>query len=509
MKIRGREFNFGRCIKISFSKYTSKNVFFYKIEHAPELDRNLNIAIDVTVNDKPSATSKDMPGFSGMVTIYNPSSELLDVIAGGATWFSTYAEEAEKITNEEKEYNATAAFYDSRLTVTIEAGYVKEQDGKKIADYHQILKGFLNGSSLSHKGTDDVLTFGVFDIDVMKESIDIEKDYKEKYVEDYISDSYLKMFSDTWTDTLKKYIKNFEEKRLPDRNDPRNTTRKVIYDLSSDGKQSNFPYATDTSRISYSELPLIDVSEKDRDREDWFDIKFVTSLDAYFDTLSKQGSDNTEIRLVQDTNLKDELELTRMPAGSVNGINLAQMLDGLCATTGGKVGWYKTLDKVTRNTYIIYRMGNKASFVKGDNANIKIWNYQNLLESPSISGSGIMTIKMIFNPECVCLKTIALMLNKDLKSDATRDISNLETKLLGSMGAQSSSLWSYGNVQLNGSSAVAALNKTVNDASKKGYLFNLGFPIISVEHKLSSYGKDWTTTVKTTPVVGGFNYGSK
>ena len=507
MNIRGREFNFGRCIKVSFSRYTSQSVILYKIEHAPELDRDLNVAIDVTVTDKPSATSKDMPGFSGMVTIYNPSSELLDVIIGGATWMDTYVERKEK--SEDNDYNATAEFYKSRLTVTVEAGYVKEKDGKKIVDYHTILKGFLNGSSFSHKGTDDVLTFGVFDIDIMRESLDLEKDYKDKSIADYVGDSYLKMFADTWTNTLKKYIKNFEEKRLPDRNDPRNTTRKVIYDLSQEETKSNFPYATDASRISYSEVPFIEVSDKDRVREDWFDIKFVESLDVYFDALTKLGADNTEIRLVEDINLKAELELTEMPDGSVNGINLAQMLDGLCATTGGKVGWYKTLSNVTRNTYIIYRRGTKASFVKGDNANIKIWNYQNLLESPSISGSGIMTIKMVFNPECACLKTIALMLNKDLKSDVTRDISNLETKLLGSMGAQSSSLWSYGNVQVNGSNAVAALNKTVNDASKKGYLFNLGFPIISVEHKLSSYGKDWTTTVKTTPVVGGFNYGSK
>lgn len=507
MNIRGREFNFGRCIKISFSRYTSNSVVFYKIEHAPELDRDLNVAIDVTVTDRPSATSKDMPGFSGVVTIHNPSSELLDVIVGGATWMDTYIERKEK--SGDKDYNATAEFYKSRLTVTVEAGYVKEKDGKKIADYHQILKGFLNGSSFSHKGTDDVLTFGVFDIDVMKESINIEKDYQNKSIQDYVNDAYSSEFANTWTNTLKKYIKGFESTRLPDRNDSRNIIRKLTYEISPEEKKANFPYAVDTSRMSYAEVPLIDVSERDRKNTDWFEIKYVESLDSYFDALTRLGSDNTNIRLVEDIYLKEELQNTIMPDGSVNGSNLAQMLDGLCATTGGKVGWYRTLSNVTRNTYIIFRRGNKASFVKGDDANIKIWNYQNLLESPSISGSGIMTVKMVFNPECVCLKTIALMLNKELQSDVTRDISNLETKLLGSMGAQSSSLWSYGNIQVNGSNIVASLNKTVNDATKKGYLFNKGFPIISVEHKLSSYGKDWTTTIKTTPVVGGFNYGGK
>lgn len=525
MNIRGRDFNFGRCLRVSFSKYTSQNAELCVVEHAPELDRMKNIAMDITVTDRPSASSKDMPGFSGMVTIYNPNKDLLEKISGGATWIGSYVERQEKSDNskEKKEYNATKEFYNSRLTVTVEAGYVKEKDDKKIADYHVILKGFLNGSSFYRKGTDDVLTFGVFDIDVMKESLDIEKDYKNKSIQDYVDDSYLKMFADTWDDTLKKYIKGFESTRLPDRNDARNEIRKITYEISSEETKANFPYAVDTSRISYAEVPLIDVSERDRENTDWFEIKYVESLDSYFDALTRIGSDNTNIRLVEDIHLKEELQSTIMPNGSVNGSNLAQMLDGLCATTGGKVGWYRTLSNVTRNTYIIYRRGVKASFVKGESANIKIWNYQNLLESPSISGSGIMTIKMVFNPECVCLKTIALMLAKGvinpdpkskekvipLETDVVKDIAGLESELLGSFMAQSSSLWAYGNTQITGSNAVAALNKGVYDAKRRGYLFNKGFPIISVEHKLSSYGKDWTTTVKTTPVVGGFNYGSK
>ena len=82
---------------------------------------------------------------------------------------------------------------------------------------------------------------------------------------------------------------------------------------------------------------------------------------------------------------------------------------------------------------------------------------------------------------------------------------SFESELLGSMSAQSSGLSTYGNVQVTGANAVAALNKATNDAKQKGYLFNRGFPIISVEHILSTYKSDWTTIVKTAPSLYGFS----
>ena len=74
--------------------------------------------------------------------------------------------------------------------------------------------------------------------------------------------------------------------------------------------------------------------------------------------------------------------------------------------------------------------------------------------------------------------------------------------MIGSMAGQTS-FANFAINQITGNTFLANLaNKASADADKKGYLFNRGFPIISVEHKLSTYGKDWTTTVKTIPTLG-------
>lgn len=493
MKIGKDYYNFGRCVKITFSNG-------YSLEHAPELNRDKFVAMDISVSDRPSASAKDKPGFQGNVTIFNPSKELLHTISGGATWIQQYIKDNG---SEAENYSLTKDFYRSRLVVTVEAGYVVDEGKNKKANYSTILKGYVMGSSLSHKGTDDVLSIGIYDIDIMNEPANIEKNYKKKTIADYVNESGFGDFADTWYKTLVKYIQLYETKRIPSRTDIPNIRRQMTYEISPAQTQENFPLSVDTSRTSYETLPYIDVSSTDRKKTDWFEIKFVQSLSDYL-VAKRAGKDLVSARGIVDVDLEIDCKNLKMPNGSLSGANLAQMLDGLCAVEGD-LGWYRDVSTdMSRNTYVIYRMSKQKSFVRGENAAIRIWNYQNLLESPSVDGAGCLTIKMIFNPECICLKTIALMLDTNLKTAVTRDISELTTGLLGSMATQTSGLSNYGNTQITGANAVAALRKEVSDATKKGYLFNTGFPIIKVEHRLSTYGKDWTTTVKTTPAIGGF-----
>ena len=159
-----------------------------------------------------------------------------------------------------------------------------------------------------------------------------------------------------------------------------------------------------------------------------------------------------------------------------------------------------------RNTYVIYPLGTQFTWVKGENAGIKIWNYQNLLETPSVSGSGVMTVKMIFNPECECGRTIALMLDRSIlsKDQMTRNLSKMESGDFGSMGT-SADLASFGTVQLGATNALAAINKQVQQGKSRGYMFNVGFPIISVKHELSTYKDTWNTTIQTVPIAAGLN----
>jgi hypothetical protein len=76
---------------------------------------------------------------------------------------------------------------------------------------------------------------------------------------------------------------------------------------------------------------------------------------------------------------------------------------------------------------------------------------------------------------------------------------------LGSLGT-SADLATYGTVQLGQTNAVASVNKKAEVAKTNGYMFNIGFPIMSVKHELSTHKGTWTTTVQTVPVTAGLNY---
>ena len=115
MIVNGREFNFGRCLKIEFYK---GNSLVLTVEHKPEINPDCYVAMDVTVTDLPSALASDKPGFEANVTIFNPSPEVLTVIASGATWIRDFAnEEAVQGTNlsDAQKTSGLKAYYASRL----------------------------------------------------------------------------------------------------------------------------------------------------------------------------------------------------------------------------------------------------------------------------------------------------------------------------------------------------------------------------------------------------------
>lgn len=491
MKIKGRDFNFGRCLKIEFYKGNSLALV---VEHKPEVNPDCYVAMDVTVTDMPSPLASNKPGFMGNVTIYNPSKEVLTTIASGATWLSNYVNEetvsaiTKKITAVSREnaietvesrapavYTSTMSsvakergmkeYYQSRLRAFIYAGYVV----KGVPNYTRILGGYVNGSSFSHKGTDDVLKIGIYDIDINEisnstlgyedESIAMSKSvHRGSVLETKWIDRAKTKFEPTWDSTLVKYVKNFETEWLTE-----NQELHVVYVKSL---------------------------------RDWLNSKSKTGLDAS----------------IISPSLKQKLQTQKMPNGGINAHNLAGMLDGLCANASVRVDWLRDTDNVSVNTYVIYPLGNSKTITSGTRANIQIWNYQNLLETPSIDGAGKMTIKMVFNPQCACDKSIALMLDPTLgETDVTRNIASFESSIVvggrtvGSVSSTGNDA-AVANNQITGNTNVQSQRKQANTANKSGYLFNTAFPIIRVEHTLSTYKSDWTTTVKTVPITGGLKF---
>lgn len=537
MKLRGVEYNFGRCVRMTFF-YKGSSVLC--IEHAPELDRSLTAAIDINVKDMPSAHDKDQPGFMANVTIYNPNKDILNAISSGAVWINDYENDTGSSMEESQIKNATQKYFNDRLRVVLEAGYTKDEGtGVKSANYNTLISGYVQGSALYRKGTEWVLTFGIFDIDPMAMAKTITEEYINKNYNVYFSENRT-LVRDTWHNTLVKYIQQFETERIAtdaemskDYANKKATPSSVsvsnteingikLGQLNYKRQNTNIqPLKTGSNLqegvtlVTQAQYPPMPVTDKDRKSTDWFKIIYVTSYEDYLNAKRLKAPD-TAISVP----LQQELMSFRMTEGTaISGDKLSQLLDGLCAKVPN-VQWKRDASNVSAVTYVIWRGVPTKQFVVGEKASIKIWNYQNLLESPSVSGSGQMTIKMIFNPDCVCLATIALMLSKEYKTTikdgngGTNTVdalptaivkTNFEADLMESMAAQTSGLSTYGNVQVTGANAVAALNKEVADSKKRGYLFNTGFPIISVEHKLSTYRNEWDTIVKTAPSLYGFN----
>ena len=471
MIVNGREFNFGRCIKIDFFK---GNTHILTVEHKPEVDPDYYVAMDVEVTDMPSPLEHDKPGFQGSVTIYNPARKVLTAVASGATWLSDYVNgETQKVIAKNTKTVAGAKrdigmkeYYASRLRAIIYAGYVV----KGVPNYTRILGGYVNGSSFFHKGQDDVLKLGIYDIDMTEISTNALGQEDEKLVVDKGKfpgnvletkwmDTAKTKFAGTWEETLKKYIRNFETEW--------------------------------------------------KDEDQTMSIVYVKSLSAWLNATSKTKLPDT----VLDHSLESKLKQQKMPNGGIGAHNLAGMLNGLCANAKVRVDWLKANpEDVSVNTYVIYPLGETRTVVRGTHANVQIWNYQNLLETPSIDGAGKMTIKMVFNPQCTCRKTIALMLSSSLgETDVTRNIASFESSvvtgggMIGSMSSTGNDA-AIANNQITGNTNVASQRKQARDANQTGYLFNTGFPIIKVEHKLSTYGQAWDTTVKTVPTTSGLNF---
>ena len=505
MKINGLNYNFGRCLRLTFWHHGSEILV---VEHAPELNRLKLAAIDVKVQDRPSASDKDQPGFMANVTIYNPDDRLINAIADGAVWINQYLKNPDTAPLQDI-LNTTRSYFNDRLRVVIEAGYIQGEGDAKSANYNKLIEGYVQGSALFHKGTDEVLTFGVYDIDPSAMTASIAEQYKGKSYNQLIADNK-RVFKNTWHETLEYYIKSFERYRIQTsadltKNKTKTDIKNIIQPKNSSVLAVQNNWNTGESVITKEQMPSVPVEEEDRKSTNWFKIIYVTSLSDYMAD-KKLGHIDTSTNI----SLMTEMQRKLMPeGGSVSGDTLEQLLDGLCVR-GNNLHWKKDTEHVSTNVYVIWRGAPTKSFVQGNVADIKIWNYQYLLESPSVTGSGQLQIKMIFNPDCKCMLNIALMLSNLQTEDGQDSIAtqyvkkNFQEGLLGSMAAQSSGLSTYGNIQVTGSNAVAALNKESKTAKERGYLFNTGFPIISVEHILSTYGKDWTTIVKTAPSLYGF-----
>lgn len=478
MKINGRDFYFDRCIKFVFTgpRITTTDTEGtvsrgrLTVEYCPRKDERLCPRLEADIKDMPSPNVKDKPGYSGVLKIYNPGKEIVQMVAQSVTWFAEFTTTANgEPTASARSDAAVKKYYANKMRVAVYAGYYSEdmQDG----DYGNtpIMDGYVNNTYYYRKGNDNILVLYCHDVDMTQASAKITS-YGEFAAKNEV--------------TIDDFLKTSDERRKG----------KATFDT------------TFKNIVQYFEKdvrPLLPQKE-------WFRVLYVRSPEEYF---YKVKEDPNTGQSVEDPKLaevcRDKLNTTSF---YTNAERAPEMLTELCNYQGLNLGWQ--LDRVyaSKPTYIVYTKESavtvKTNYKLQDKGVVTIWNFQNLLEQPVIDGTGSLAVKMFFNRKCTPWAYIALRVTTALELDegfATIDKMGLFTqgsKLVGGFAGQAQNP-AVATTQLSGSTGVAASLGNRGRALDYGYLYNNAYLIVSTNHKLSTHTNEWMTYVKTVPLVRG------
>lgn len=478
MKVNGRVFNFDRCMKFVFTgpKITTTDAEGtvsrgqLTVEYCPRKDERLCPHLEADIKDMPSPNTKDKPGYSGVLKIFNPGKDIVQMVAQSVTWFAEYTTNA----NGEPTANARSdasvkKYYANKMRVKVYAGYYDEDMGDGDYGNAPIMDGYVNNTYYYRKGTDNILVLYCHDVDMTQASSKIlgygEMTAKEE-------------------DKLEEYLSYSDERRKG----------KATFDATFKNLVNNFE----------KELrPLLPISE-------WFRVIYVRSPEEYY----YNAKENPNVGVsVEDPRLaavcRDTLNTT---AFYTNADKISGMLNDLCNYQGLNLGWQLDKTYASKPTYIVYTKESavkvKTNYKLNDKGVVTIWNFQNLLEQPVIDGTGSLSVKMFFNRRCAPWAYIALRVTTDLELDegfATINQMGLflqGSKLVGGFAGQAQNP-AVSTTQLSGSTGVAASLGNKGRALDYGYLYNNSYLIVSTNHKLNTHGNDWMTYVKTVPLVRG------
>lgn len=521
------DFNFDRCLKFVFTggtlgeyydadlKKMVENKFI--VEYNPKKASFLCPRLEATVVGTPYDSMKGRPGTECYLKIYNPSNEILNQISAGSVNMSDFDDARE--------------YYKHKLNVTVYAGYHREpekpeekkkeenkqktdnivvEEKKDNSDKNEyllndtatygpsIFSGYVNNSFLVHNSTDNILTLACHDIDLANNQFnqikaklagkeaDVSMSSKE------MEDKRLKPDTDTFHQTLLWLIAHFTGI------DGVYSTKDSIAKAIAGAWNAVMNLISGGIRIYYVKDPSRFLEAMNEDR-----------VFATIDSLLKEKQELFDTELEKAAKSKDGLRVKNFYSLKSN---LNDVIRDLCEFTGARIAC-KTFKMFGKDIYCIYRMSNRQNTVdKKTKGIVKIYNFQNLLDTPTVAPNGSMTVNMWFNRDCVCWKHIALILDSDIKGNFETNgllninklnfTSNDNGQFIVPIGGTADNAMVTTN-QLSTNMAVSAAAKYKDVAVKNGYMFNVGFLITKVTHKLSTHSKDWSTTVQTVPMVYG------
>lgn len=489
MIVKGIQVRFDRIMRVTLwaGGSTAETVI---MEYAPLADERLCPTMQVQVRDiiNPS-NGNGLPGFTAEVTFTNPPPQVRRILANHMTWLLDYTEAVDS-TRSLKDKDAAGKvaqsqknlqdFYNSRVRVRIEAGYWHEG----MRQYNKIFEGYVNSNTWYRKGVDNILTLAAYNIDISKMNSKALTDVGaitcptdiDRYVRESMGDEEKRSGRNTasWMAMARKLVLNFSDER------------------------PNPAYAPGSTIVLIP--PYIKVQEKDRTNEsDWYQIKPIF-------TPRKKSEFNEELWY--------KLQELKVDRFYTNAGSLENMIAELTNYNHADVN-FEIDDEWTQGvrTLFVWPRGQENKYTVAADADIKIINYQNLLEAPAVTADGSLNIKMLFNPACQPNLNLALVLDSRQGSDtATGDSTIIRAgKGLNDTASFAGSLNPYTPTQqgpytlgLYTQEIEAFNNKRLEqDKITHGYIFNTGFPIREVTHSLSTRANEWSTTVVTIPMNVG------
>lgn len=488
-RVGDQELNFGRCMRVTIFHGATQAV----MEFCPMEDANKCPRMEAVVNDiaQPQRNT-GQPGFTAEIKLYNPDSSITTLLAQHQKFMldytkSNYAETRFLKLNDGGVKELTE-YYSDRAKARVECGYwVPEstnEDGTAIkghAEYHKLFEGYINNSLEYVSGSDIIIQLYCHDFDAggisnkaVTESLGLSYTSADMSKWQELSKEDRKKRSGegepSWHTLAGKLCRNF----LPVRN------KKY---LSSSGQ---FLYATTV------------VSEEDRNRNDWYAIRYI---------YSPQRKNEINIELEQRmTSRVVNISNFMSNASDFNGI-FAQLCNYGNANVGYSIDYEYDPEKVVVWVYPVGNGYKQQSKTTSKASTIVIMNYQNLLSSPAVDASGALTIKMFLNWNAQPLVNIELRNDERYGNENTAGdefyIARAGRGLRETMTASGKITPYMATIQGARSASVYSLQKGTRFEKEHGYLFNRGFPIIRTKHEVSTHGKEWFTTVTTVPKYTG------
>lgn len=455
-----------RILRITFAgKNIKNNGGVFVVEYCPMADDRLCARIEATVRTLPVVLNKDSsPGFSAKIKIYNPPAELLEVINQHAGWAIGSKD--------------LASYYSERCVVKVEAGYWKNNKRDYTVIFGSDNKGWLNTSAYYRKGVDNILELYCHNVDIsgseyqaMKTSLEVSREgagFQKVTYDNFKKSARTNKAGETWAAFISNVIREYAELRAP--KDP-------LGDLGQS--------------LRYPTRPPVPVTDADRAglTGKWFELRFIQEPKKNLEP-GYVSVDNPTLRGLMNTT-------SPARAVTLNGSTFKEKMNQLASAFPGGFMWSEDLSfmngvtryyiwQVTGNTAELSAEAKKQQAIVMSPPDIIIYNFQNMLQVPSVDGAGCFTMKMLFNPKVVpglgiMLKWDDGKVNGNQISDFTKGV--MTTMQLGQYfpGLQG------GDKQAN----IAALR------ANNGYLFDTTYRVGYVTHTLSTHTSSWSTEVKT------------